>query len=65
MRKVIWLLLSSFGIMFAVFSWLQDMGALPGNIGVWKGVLALVSGIALFLTVAIRMETRCGKDFYN
>ena len=26
MKKKIWLLLSSFGIMFAVFSWLQESG---------------------------------------
>ena len=41
MKKEIWLLMSGFGIMFAVFSWLQESG-LINNIGWLKGFFALI-----------------------
>ena len=50
MKKEIWLILSSFGIMFAVLSWLQESNCIPGfqNIGYLKGVYALLSGLVLY-----------------
>lgn len=51
MRKIIWLYLSSFGIMFAIISWLQESGLFPTDIGALKGVTALVAGTVLYLTV--------------
>ncbi|MDP6570064.1 MAG: hypothetical protein QF472_05565 [Candidatus Marinimicrobia bacterium] len=51
MYKFIWLYLSAFGIMFAILSWSQESGLLPGNIGSLKGFLALFTGTALYLIV--------------
>jgi hypothetical protein len=39
--KTIWLFISSFGIMFAVLSWLQEAGVLSNADGWWKGGFAL------------------------
>ncbi|MBE50160.1 MAG: hypothetical protein CMP51_00445 [Flavobacteriales bacterium] len=52
--KFIWLLLSSFGIMFAVFSWIQDSQIFDENIllGYRKGIYALISGVVLYYIVA-------------
>ena len=49
-----WLLLSSFGIMFAILSWVQesmilDAAFLDGSI---KGFLALFTGFILYALVA-------------
>jgi Flp pilus assembly protein protease CpaA len=49
LKKEIWLLISGFGIMFAVLSWLQESEALSNNLGWIKGLIALVSGFILFL----------------
>jgi len=51
MRKTIWLYLSSFGIMFAVLSWLQESGIFPSDIGPLKGLAALIAGTILYITV--------------
>jgi len=51
MRKTIWLLLSSFGIMFALLSWLQESGILPADLGSLKGILALFTGTVLYFIV--------------
>ena len=48
MRKIIWLYLSSFGIMFAILSWLQESGIMPTDIGALKGFAALVTGTILY-----------------
>ena len=52
MRKTVWLYLSSFGIMFAVLSWLQESGIMPTDIGPLKGVAALIAGTILYFTVS-------------
>ena len=41
--KVIWLTLSSFGIMFAILSWMQESEILPPTdvLGAWKGLFAV------------------------
>ena len=54
----IWLLLSAFGIMFAVLSWAQESNILPTSevIGGWKGVLAVLTGIPLYHYVAKKMN---------
>ena len=51
MKREIWLLLSGFGIMFAVLSWLQEIQVIPGvhEIGGNKGLYALASGLILYL----------------
>ena len=51
MRKIIWLYLSSFGIMFAILSWLQESGIIPTDIGALKGLGALITGTILYFTV--------------
>lgn len=48
-KKEVWLLISGFGIMFAVFSWLQESQILILESGPTKGFLALFTGILLYL----------------
>ena len=49
--KITWLILSSFGIMFAVLSWLQDSSIIPDvdGLGGHKGLYALITGLLLYL----------------
>ncbi len=51
---VLWLLTSAFGIMFAVLSWAQEASLLPpaDELGAWKGVIAVVTGLILYWLVA-------------
>ena len=51
---VFWLLASSFRIMFAVLSWVQEADLLPpaDELGVWKGTLAAATGLVLYWIVA-------------
>lgn len=53
-----WLLLSAFGIMFAVLSWAQESNLIPSSeiIGGFKGVLAILTGIPLYWYVAKNMD---------
>tara|TARA_B100002052_G_scaffold75692_2_gene68690 strand:- start:13652 stop:13825 length:174 start_codon:yes stop_codon:yes gene_type:complete len=48
-KKEIWLLISGFGIMFAVLSWLQEASIMSNDLGWEKGLYALISGFLLFL----------------
>ena len=48
-KKEIWLLISGFGIMFAVLSWLQEASIMSNELGALKGFLALITGTILFL----------------
>lgn len=59
-----WLLISAFGIMFAVLSWLQESGifAPKNEIGAWKGALALLCGIPLYWFVARNMTGGPGDE---
>jgi len=54
----IWLLLSAFGIMFAILSWAQESNILPSSevIGGFKGVLAVLTGMPLYHYVAKKMN---------
>jgi hypothetical protein len=47
-KKEIWLLISGFGIMFAVLSWLQESSIMSNDLGWKKGFYALISGFLLF-----------------
>lgn len=49
-KKEIWLLISGFGIMFAVLSWLQESSLLSNELGWLKGIYALITGILLYLS---------------
>ena len=51
---VIWLVASAFGIMFALLSWTQESGILPpaSDLGAWKGLLAVLTGLVLYWIVA-------------
>ena len=51
---VIWLVASAFGIMFALLSWMQVSGILPpaSELGAWKGLLAVLTGLVLYWIVA-------------
>jgi hypothetical protein len=59
-----WLFISSFGIMFAVLSWMQEGGALPpaSEFGVWKGTLAVATGAALYWIVARYIPGGAGDE---
>ena len=48
-KKEIWLLISGFGIMFAVLSWLQESHLLSNELKGEKGMYALITGIILYL----------------
>ena len=54
--KELWLLLSGFGIMFAILSWLQDSGMIFPEANPTKGIFALVSGSILYLLIAKKMD---------
>ena len=56
MKKTIWLLLSSFGIMFAVLSWIQEGCLLPVNMGWGKGFLAVVCGAVLYILLPRKID---------
>ena len=51
MKKEIWLFISAFGIMFAVFSWLQESNVIPSatDLGFLKGVSAFITGLVLYM----------------
>ena len=51
MRKAIWLFLSSFGILFALLSWMQESQVNSNDIGADTGVAALVTGTILYFTI--------------
>ena len=53
--KHAWLILSGFGIMFAVLSWGQE-SELLSFIQEEKGVYALITGLILYKIVARNME---------
>lgn len=45
----VWILLSGFGIMFAILSWCQECGILPKDLTWQKGALAVALGTMLYL----------------
>ena len=61
---VIWLIASAFGIMFAVLSWMQESRVLPpaDELGAWKGLLAVLTGLILYWIVARNIPGGPGDD---
>jgi hypothetical protein len=55
-HKELWLLLSGFGIMFAILSWLQDAGVIFPEPSATKGIVALITGSILYLLIAKKMD---------
>ena len=55
-HKELWLLLSGFGIMFAISSWLQDSGIIFPVQNSAKGIFSLISGSILYLIIAKKMD---------
>ena len=53
--KEVWLMLSGFGIMFAVLSWFQESGILSSEIGSYKGWAAVATGLVLYFLVGRRL----------
>jgi len=51
MRNFIWPFLSSFGIMFAILSWLQESHIISKEIGSLKGLLAVLLGALLYYII--------------
>ena len=51
---VLWLFLSSFGIMFAALSWIQESNLINADLmnGPNKGFLAVLTGMALYYFLA-------------
>ena len=56
MKKPTWLSLSSFGIMFAILSWFQEVGLLPSEMGWNKGLLTFGLGAALYVFLPRKMD---------
>ena len=58
MKKKIWLLLSSFGIMFAIFSWMQESNLIAGvdTLKWQKGIYSLLAGVILYYFIANRVD---------
>jgi len=54
--KSSWLLLSSFEIMFAILSWLQESEFLSNDLGFYKDLIALILGIILFFLILNSMS---------
>ena len=54
----LWLILSSFGIMFAVLSWIQESKIIDQEIfvGLNKGVIALITGLILYQLLAKKIN---------
>ena len=50
-KKEIWLIISAFGNMFAILSWLQESDILSDEIGWLKGFYALITGIIAYLII--------------
>jgi hypothetical protein len=50
-KKEIWLIISAFGNMFAILSWLQESDILSDEIGWLKGFYALITGIIVYLII--------------
>ena len=48
--------LSSFGIMFAILSWVQEGGLLPDEMGWGKGLFACVLGAVLYAAIPRTMQ---------
>ena len=55
MKKEIWLFISSFGIMFAVLSWLQESELYFTDYGYKKGLLAAILGFALYKIIGSKV----------
>lgn len=61
-ERHIWNYLSSFGIMFVILSFLQETLSTESAMfnfagGASKGIMAVVSGLVLFLCLPFRMDT--------
>ena len=56
LKKIIWLYISSFGIMFALLSWFQEMGVLSNSLGWWKGGFAAICGLVLYLILPVKID---------
>ena len=50
-KKETWLIISAFGNMFAILSWLQESDILSDKIGWLKGLYALITGIIAYLII--------------
>ena len=47
-RNMIWLYISSFGVMFAILSFMNEIGLYKNNPPYLKGVLTLIAGSILY-----------------
>tara|TARA_B100000768_G_C11114181_1_gene304648 strand:+ start:368 stop:547 length:180 start_codon:yes stop_codon:yes gene_type:complete len=50
-KKEMWLIISAFGNMFAILSWLQESDILSDEIGWLKGLYALITGTIAYLII--------------
>ncbi len=55
MKKIVWNYLSSFGIMFAILSWIQESNILLNDIAYEKGVLAAIFGFVLYKIIGSKV----------
>ena len=52
-RNIIWLYISSFGVMFAILSFFNEVGLYKNNPTYLKGLLTLITGTILFYILHI------------
>jgi|TARA_B100001540_G_C15811901_1_gene645003 hypothetical protein len=55
MKNIVWNYLSSFGIMFAILSWLQESELFFRDFGYKKGLLAAILGFALYKIIGSKV----------
>ena len=61
-KLYIWLWMSSFGILFAVLSYLDEIGLLPKKRPIYlKGLIAIILGTLLFYLIPHNLEIK-GKQ---
>lgn len=64
-KLYIWLWLSSYGILFAILSYLDEMKLLPINRPIYlKGLMAIFLGTLLFYFIPHNLEIK-GKNYAN
>ena len=54
--KKLWLMISGFGIAFAILSWLQESQMMVFSEGSQKGFIALMLGLVLYNLIAVKMD---------
>ena len=63
--EFIWLWISSFGVVFAILSWLNDMNIFVNKPPYKKGLLAVILGSGLFILLPFKLIQRHPQNDEN